>query len=113
MRTAGGVTRREFVKGSGVAAFGMPMIVASRALGGQEKPSPSERVTVGFIGVGKQNLGHLKHYAGRKDVQVLAVCDVDTTRRENAKAVVEKKYGDKEKGDYKGCAAYNDFRELL
>src|SRR5262249_19138497 len=46
--------------------------------------------------------------------EVLAVCDVDTTRRENAQKKVEEKYGEKTKsGQYKGCAAYNDFRELL
>ena len=44
--------------------------------------SPSERITMGFIGVGTQGGGHLLGgawtyvaggYAGRKEVQVLAV----------------------------------------
>ena len=29
--------------------------------------------------------GHLGHFLGSGDVQVLAVCDVDTNRRNNAK----------------------------
>ena len=54
---------------------------------------PSERITMGFIGVGGQGSGHLLGgawtyvaggYAGRKDVQVLAVCDVWRDRRERA-----------------------------
>jgi predicted dehydrogenase len=45
---------------------------------------------------------------------VLAVCDVDTTRREHAQKTVETKYAEPMKsGQYKGCAAYNDYRDLL
>src|SRR5256886_10989434 len=46
--------------------------------------------------------------------QVLAVCDVDTTRRENAKKMVEDYYATKApNGSYQGCATYHDFRELI
>jgi predicted dehydrogenase len=39
---------------------------------------------------------------------------VDTTRKEAAKNTVEKKYAEQIKsGIYKGCAAYNDFQELI
>lgn len=48
------------------------------------------------------------------EVQLLAVCDVDTTRRNDGKKQVEDFYAKKtEGGTYKGCAAYNDFREML
>jgi predicted dehydrogenase len=64
--------------------------------------------------MGTMNRGHLGYFLGQKDVQVLAVCDVDTNRRENAKAMVEKRYSAATKaGTYKGCAAYNDFREII
>jgi predicted dehydrogenase len=97
-----------------VAAAAAPILVPLSALGDETKTAASERITLGFIGVGTQNRGHLRYFLGEKDVQVLAVCDVDTTRRENAKATVEKRYGEQLKsGRYKGCAAYNDFRELL
>ena len=69
--------------------------------------SRNDRVAIGFIGVGTQNRGHLGHFLGQKDVQVLAVCDVDTTRRDNAKTTVEKRYAEQMKsGAYKGRAAY-------
>jgi predicted dehydrogenase len=64
--------------------------------------------------MGTQNRCHLNHFLGTKDLQVLAVCDVDTTRREAAKKTVEGRYGGQAKGGrYRGCAAYNDFRDLL
>lgn len=63
--------------------------------------------------MGKMNSGHLGNFLGRESVQIVAVCDVDTNRRENAKKKVEEAYGKKAGAEYKGCAAYNDFRELL
>jgi predicted dehydrogenase len=44
---------------------------------------------------------------------VVAVCDVDTTRWEDAKKKAEAFYTKKSGADYKGCGAYNDFRELI
>ena len=42
--------------------------------------------------MGKQMGGHLNHVAGKPDYVVMSVCDVDSTRRENAKKIVEAKY---------------------
>jgi predicted dehydrogenase len=107
-----GMNRRDFVKASIVA--GVPLIVPRSALGDDKKAAASERLNIGFIGMGTMNRGHLGHFLGQNEVQVVAVCDVDTTRRENAKMTVEKRYADKMKsGEYKGCAAYNDFQELI
>jgi predicted dehydrogenase len=109
-----GMTRRDFVKGAAAAAAGLPLLLARPARGDEKKPAASDRLTLGFIGVGKQNSGHLGHFLGQKDVQVLAVCDVDTSRRDHARTTVEERYAEQTKsGRYKGCAAYNDFRELL
>ncbi|HJZ55036.1 MAG TPA: Gfo/Idh/MocA family oxidoreductase [Gemmataceae bacterium] len=104
------ITRRTFVK----AAAAAPLILPSATLGQDKKDPPNSRLGLGFIGVGTQARGHLGYFLGQKDVQVLAVCDVDTTRRENAKKMVEQKYAEAtKKGEYKGCSEYNDFRELL
>src|SRR5208337_2505304 len=92
-----GITRRGFVKGVAAAAVSAPFLAARSALGADQKPSPSDRLTLGFIGMGTQNGGHLGHFLGQKDAQVLAVCDVDTTRREHAKQRVEEKYAAKTK----------------
>ena len=47
------------------------------------------------------------------DVQVLAVCDVVEERRDDAKRMVETRYGKDKKGEFKGCDAYNDFHKIL
>jgi predicted dehydrogenase len=74
----------------------------------------NDRVNLGFIGVGTQSRGHLNRFVNYPDVQVVAVCDVERTRREEAKRIVEAAYAKQtSRGSYAGCAAYNDFRELL
>jgi len=109
-----GLTRREALKGAALAAASVPMIVPSSALGDDKKAAASERITLGFIGMGTQNRGHLGHFLGQKDVQVVAVCDVDTTRREAARKTVDQRYADKIKsGEYKGCYSYFDFHDII
>jgi predicted dehydrogenase len=100
-------SRRTFLQTASAAAVA-PFILPSRARGA------NERLALGFIGVGKMNRGHLNNFLSRKEVQVAAVCDVDTTRRESARETVEKRYSeDKAGGSFKGCDAYNAFEEVL
>src|SRR5438876_12409072 len=89
------LSRRELVKtaGAALAAGSFPTIAASTVFGRGERAAPSERITVGFIGVGKMaNDYHLSELLKFPDVQALAVCDVDTNRREHAKKRVEEAY---------------------
>lgn len=105
------ITRRRFLKG--VAAAAAAPYLVGRAAWGQVAP-PSDRITVGCIGVGGMGSGHLGGLLARGQVQVVAVCDVDTERREAARNAVDQRYAsDRGSGTYRGCAAYNDFRELL
>lgn len=104
-------TRREFLKIATAAAASAPFILPSRIWSAQTKPN--DRITIGFIGVGKQGMGLLSGFLGSKDVQVVAVCDVDTTRRENAKKVVDAHYARQSGGYSRSCGAYNDFRVLI
>ena len=109
-----GITRRAFVHGAAATAVGLPTFVVDQAFGAEKKIGANDRIALGFIGVGTMARGHLGYHLGQKDVQVVAVCDVDTTRRTSAKDTVEKRYAEQIKsGTYKGCAAYNDFREIL
>jgi len=106
------VSRRRFVQAAAAGAAA-PLVVPRCVVGAADTPAPSERITVGFIGTGKMaNDYHLPTLLRFKDVQALAVCEVDTTRRQHAKKRVEDAYS-KDKRQYKGCAEYNDFRELL
>ncbi len=105
------------------AAAAVPYVVPSWALGLDGAVSPSERIAMGFIGIGGQGGGHLfggawtyitGGYLGREDVQVLGVCDIVRQKREGARDRVNKYYSDKpDKGTYRSCDAYNDLRELL
>jgi len=63
---------------------------------------------MGFVGMGIQNRHLMGSFLGH-EVQVVAVCDVDTTRREDAKRRVDERYGHKGPG---GCKAVRDFREI-
>jgi predicted dehydrogenase len=123
MTETAGLTRREFLRRSGAAAVAMPFIVPASALGKDGHVAPSNRINMGFIGLGGQGTGHLLGgawtyitggYVGRDDVQVLAVCDVWRGRRENARQRVDEFYAGRfGQGDYHACQGYLDFREIL
>jgi predicted dehydrogenase len=126
MNSATATSRRDFLRQTTTAlaaAFAAPAIVPASVLGRGGALSPNERITMGFIGVGGQGGGHLLGgawtyvaggYAGRKDVQVLAVCDVWRDRRENATKKVNDHYAEAYgKDKYKSCEAYADFRQVL
>jgi len=106
MTNSKNVSRRNFLKASGVAAAA-PYFVAAKAMGRDGEVAPSERITMGAIGVGNQGRGDLRGFLGRKDTQVLAVCDVSAGSRNSAKAGVDGVNKNKD------CKAYIDFRELL
>ena len=104
-------TRRSFLKRAALASAA-PMLLPSRLWAADT--SPTEQITLGFIGMGTQGRGLLHGFLGHRQTRVLAVCDVDTTRRENAKKITDDFYaqnGSARPG--KACDAYNDFRELL
>jgi len=102
------VTRRHFFKTATAATLGAPAIVRSSVFGAD---APSERITMGFIGVGKQGHSHVSRLAGRPDVQILAVCDVQESKRQAAKQTIEARYADRTGG--KDLALYNDFRQVV
>lgn len=104
------LTRRHFIKSTALLVAA-PLILPRRVW--SQESAPSQRLTIGCIGMGFQMRGHLDALVNRDDVQVLAVCDVDSTRREHAKKQVDAAYSSQNNQTYKGCDAYNDFRELL
>ena len=118
-------TRRGFLKRSIGAAAGAclaPQLVPASVLGATP---PSNRVQVGFIGLGNQSRVDLPAFLGQPDVQVVAVCDVNTASHGYAtpKQFLGRKPGQdavnayyaktQDAGAYKGCDAYNDFREVI
>lgn len=109
-------SRRRFLKGLAAAAplLTAPAAVRAAALGRGASVAPSERITLGFIGIGMMGRGHLGIALNTPDVQVLGVCDVDAWRRDTALNRVEKTYAARNKaGKDKSCKAYNDLRDML
>jgi len=105
--------RRRFLHRAGSRAAAAWFIPAT-ALGGTVAVAPSERITLGFIGVGMMGRGHLRRFVGYGEAQVVAVCDVDRWRREDARKTVEAAYGDQDtRAGGRGCRAYRDLRQLL
>ncbi|MCP4642499.1 MAG: Gfo/Idh/MocA family oxidoreductase [bacterium] len=103
-------SRRSFLK-KATALSAAPFILPSNVWGAETKPS--ERIGMGFIGMGKQSKGLLNAFLHYKECRVVAVCDVDTTRREDAQKKVNAFYTDKPELGSPDCAAYNDFRDLI
>jgi predicted dehydrogenase len=113
MRKTNNITRRRFLKGTAVAATGFlaPTIVPASVFGAD---APSNRITFGFIGVGRMGMGDLRELMGFKQVQIVAVCDVDANRTQNAQKTVDSHYGKQSTGaNYKGCATFGDYRDLV
>jgi len=111
-------TRRYFLRKStatAAAAWAAPWVVPASVLGASGRVAPSERITVGMIGVGRQAVAYnLKWFLQSPETQVVAVCEVDSWRLANARKTVEEQYAaEKQSGTYKGCAAYGDFGEIL
>jgi len=104
------VSRRDFLRkaaGVSMAAASVPYFVPGSALGGEGGAAPSERITMGCIGVGSRGTGNMRSFLGRSETQILAVCDVDKNNRDKAKKTIDDKYGN---GD---CKTYLDFREVI
>ncbi len=85
--TKKGVTRREFL---GLSAFGLASltILPSWAVNGV-RIAPSDRVVLGFVGLGQQGLSDFQSFSTCPGVQVAACCDVDSLKRERFKRRVE------------------------
>src|SRR5665213_1056491 len=107
------ISRRDFVKRASALAVAAPTIISATALGNDKAAAPSARITLGFIGIGKQASGHLGALTGRRDTQTLAVCDIHKLRRESARTTVDKKYKDLERNGARPCDQYIDFHDLL
>ncbi|UCG50145.1 MAG: Gfo/Idh/MocA family oxidoreductase, partial [Phycisphaerales bacterium] len=108
----GRTSRRRFLRDASIGVLGIPYVIASSVLGGAGRVAPSSRITMGCIGVGGKRPGgqgtvDLQGFLGRNEVQVVAVCDVDTVHRNRARDIVNAKYGSRD------CATYSDLSDLL
>lgn len=105
-------SRRRFLKSSVCAgtALAAPAIVPSAVFGAG---APSNTVTMGMIGTGRQcYYKNIPLFQRQRDCRILAVCDVDSWRRDEAKRLVDD-YNREKHAMTAGCAAYVDYQDLL
>src|SRR5262245_641959 len=94
-----------------LAAAGFPAIVPASVFGAT---SPSNRINVGAIGTGRISRGHDMPGVWKYDTaRIMAVCDLDQKRVEDAKALVHGYYAKQTGKPYGGVETYIDFKELL
>src|SRR4029078_3058542 len=109
--------RRDFLAMAGktIAATsvisGFPSIVPSSVLGAF---SPSNRINIGAIGNGRISRCHdlpgIWKYA---TARIMAACDLDSHRVEDARTLINEYYGKKAGKTYDGVTTYGNYQELL
>ncbi len=103
------VSRRHFIRNAGIvagAAFAFPTIIPARVLGLNGAVSPSNKITMGVLGMA-QGYFNAARFLEMPDVEVVAICDVDTARREKGVKQTNEKYGKT------GTRGYNDYRDMF
>ena len=88
-----------------------PAFVPASVLG---RSSPSNRINVAMIGVGRQTVGvNIPQLLESRNAQIVAVCDVDSWRLTMARKQVNDFYAQDKGSGYNGCAGYDDYRDVL
>ncbi len=102
-------TRRQFMQSTLASTTGLsiPLMVPTHALGQNAPVAPSEKITLGVIGCGPRCRYVLGGMLKLPDVQCVAVADVQRSRRDAGKALIDELNGNTD------CVVYSDFRELL
>jgi hypothetical protein len=106
MSAGSSTNRRAFVLGSASAAAAAAF-VPSRALAQEGVVGANDRINFGIIGIGPRCTYDVKAMLPFSDVRCVAIADVQATRRNAGKQLVDEHYGNQD------CELYRDFRELL
>jgi predicted dehydrogenase len=106
------ISRRQFIeKAAVVSSF---MIVPRFVLGGKGYTAPSDLITLGFIGAGKQASGLKGSFLDTHEVKIIAAADVYGAKLQRFAGEVNQYYAAKAgQNQYAGCATYADFRDIL
>ncbi|QDU38620.1 Inositol 2-dehydrogenase [Maioricimonas rarisocia] len=102
-------SRRQFLAGTAAATAGAALtsIVPATALGKDGATAAGERISLGVIGIGPRCTYDLKAMLNFDDIRCVAIADVQQSRRDAGKQLVDGHYGNSD------CKLYRDFREVL
>lgn len=100
------IPRRSVLIGS-AAALAAATVLPARVLGRDGAAAPSEKISLGVIGIGPRCTYDLQSMLKFDDMRCVAIADVQAKRRDAGKQLVDKHYGNSD------CRLYRDFRELL
>jgi hypothetical protein len=92
-------TRRQIVSA--------PLVIPATALGLGQSVAPSDRITLGGLGIGNRGTTDLRAFLEQSDVRFLAICDVRNDRREIVKSMADTRYGNSD------CKMYSEQDELF
>ena len=107
--TSNGITRREFLSYSALGLASLT-ILPSWAQNGV-KIAPSDRVVMGFIGLGRQGCSDFRAFSSCPGLQVAACCDVDSMKRERFQNRVTA--WQRESGQNERCDAYEFYEDMI
>jgi len=112
-RPGRGPSRRRFIKSSiaGSAGLFAPLVIPRTYLFGAQTP-PSRRITLAQIGCGRMGTEDMQGLMKHDLCRIVAVCDLDTKRLENARSLVERFYQDKGESRVE-VKTYRDYHEVL
>ena len=108
-----GPSRRSFLKTTlgAAAAAGFPTIVPSSVFG---QMSPSNRINIGAIGVGRISRGHdMPNILKVENTRIMAVCDLYAPRVEQGKQFGNDFYAKQTGKPYDGVTGYSSYHDLL
>lgn len=105
-------SRRNFLKKAAVATVGFHIV--PRFVLGKGFIAPSDKVNIGFIGVGRQGQGLANAFLRDTQVQIVAGCDVWGVKRDRFAEHVSRQYAERRKvQNYNGISSYFNYKELL
>lgn len=108
------MTRRSLLRRAGLAAVTAPLVLHETVFGGMKRRSPNDRINVAVLGLKKMGRGHVDVLLAHRETQIVAVCDVDRTAREETRDKVEAYYAAlRTDGRYVGCTAYNEYERIM
>lgn len=112
------INRRDFVGKAATAVAGF-MIVPRFVLGGKRPDgskyiAPSDVISLGFIGTGKQGKGLINSFLGTNEARIVAISEVYKAKSQQALERIKAHYEkNTQLGAYSEVPVYNDFRELV